>query len=368
MGALFLDLKKAFDTLDHNILLQKLNAYGIRGIANNVIRSYLVGRKQFVCIDDSNSTLENIAVGVPQGSNIGPLLFLLYINDLFKLPLHGTPRLFADDTSLFYPGKCPNIIIEQMEHDLEVLSKYFNNNLLTLNFSKTKYMIFHSPRKKVAIHSDPMLRNNVIEKVNKFKYLGILLDETLSWNSHIQSLERKLSSYSGVLWRVRSFIPRHALIKFYYAFIHSQLNYLIAVWGRASISFLRRLQVLQNRCLKIIFKLPIRYSTYDLYSVSSHNILPLAELCDMQTVLFMYDNLRSNNTRNLRFSTGVRTHNTRQSYYLQRSRASTSFGQRRISFIGPTKYNNLPEEVRNLANRSTFKTKLVQHLKLNLNQ
>ena len=166
---------------------------------------------------------------------------------------------------------------------------------------------------------------------------------------------------------MRLFVPRHALLKFYHAFIHSQLNYLILVWGRATISLLRRLQTLQNRCLKTIFNLPIRHSTAQLYRDNSHKILSLSLLCDLQTIFFVFDNLHSNNSRNLQFNTRTRIHNTRQIYYLQRCRSLTSLGQRRISFIGPTKYNNLPEQIKIIPNRNIFKTKLIQHLKQTIN-
>lgn len=149
VGALFLDLKKAFDTLDHKILLQKLDLYGIRGVANNIIQSYLENRKQFVFVNGVSSSHKTIDIGVPQGSNIGPLLFLAYINDLGNIPLHGVPRLFADDTALFYPGICSESIMRKMKEDLYSLLAYFNTNLLSLNLSKTKLMFFHSPRKKL---------------------------------------------------------------------------------------------------------------------------------------------------------------------------------------------------------------------------
>lgn len=280
---------------------------------------------------------------MPQGSNIGPLLFLLYINDLGKLHLIGTPRLFADDTALFYPDKNVNTIINSIEADLGVLKNFFDANLLSLNLNKTKYMIFNSMRKIINNYVHPRLENQVIEKVNCFKYLGIHLDPTLSWVYQINHIEKKLAPLCGILWRVSTFVPRHVLLKFYFAFIHSQLNHLVSVWGYASSTSLNKIRTLQNRCLKTIFKKPLLYSTLQLYSDESHKILPLNYLRDYQTLLFVH-NLQNNPYmhHNINFSNATHSHLTRQNDHLRRELASTNLGQRRITFIGPTKYNILP--------------------------
>lgn len=145
---LFLDLKKAFDTIDHGVLLKKLEYYGIRGVANTLFRSYLAGRTQYVSVNGVASSERAITVGVPQGSNLRPLLFLLYINDLARLQLHGKPRLFADDTSVTYIATESTRLLRLMEEDIQKLQSFFNENLLSLNLGKTNYMIFHSRQKK----------------------------------------------------------------------------------------------------------------------------------------------------------------------------------------------------------------------------
>lgn len=369
VGALFLDLKKAFDTLDHRILLKKLEMYGIRGVAHDIIKSYLSNRKQYVAINGERSSYQSIGVGVPQGSNIGPLLFLLYINDLGKLQLNGTPRLFADDTALFYPNKNVNIIINSIEADLGVLKNFFDANLLSLNISKTKYMIFHSIRKVITDHVHPRLGHQVVEEVNCFKYLGIKLDPTLSWIHQINHVEKKLAPLCGMLWRVSTFVPRHVLLKFYFAYIHSQLNYLVSVWGYASSSSLNKIRTLQNRCLKTIFKKPLLYSTLQLYSDSSHNILPLNYLRDYQTLLFVH-NLQNNPNmhHNITLSSAPHSHLTRQNDHLRSELASTNLGQRRITFIGPTKYNTLPFDLKQITSLPIFKVRLKQFLKHTLHE
>lgn len=293
MGALFLDLKKAFDTLNHGILLRKLEHYGIRGVANDVIRSYLENRSQLVSYAGEMSSYRQINVGVPQGSNIGPLLFLIYINDISKLHLTGVPRLFADDTALFYPNIDPNLIIANMHYDLQVLQNYFCDNLLSLNLQKTKYMIFRSPRKTLSNLPDLVMDVNVIERVDSFKYLGIHLDCILSWDYHIKKLAGKISTMCGILKRISHFVPRKVLFMFYFAHVHSHLNYLIIAWGRACKSKLKKLQTLQNRCIKIIYNLPWLFSSVRLYTDFPHKILPIQGMCDEQTLLLIHNMLHN---------------------------------------------------------------------------
>lgn len=367
VGALFLDLRKAFDTLDHSVLLRKLNGYGIRGIANQIIGSYLQDRMQFVAIGDVKSSLQPIRVGVPQGSNIGPLLFLLYVNDLSRLQLKGIPRLFADDTALFYPHVDANTIVNFMTQDLVTLSKYFSSNLLSLNVSKTKYMIFHSVRKKVDQHRQVLLNSSPIEEVKSFKYLGLILDSTLSWVDHIKHIERKVTSLCGILRRVSYFVSRNILLKFYFAHIHSSFSYLTLTWGRASKSSLRSLQILQNRCLKTIFNKPFLYPSLQLYSDNFHNILPIQSLCNLQTVIFVHDTLHNNCFHHtINMPSAPHNYPTRQATNLRQIRALTTFGQKRVSIIGPKLYNQLPERLKALNNRHAFKFHVKQHLKLNL--
>lgn len=357
VGALFLDLKKAFDTLNHGILLRKLEHYGIRGVANDVIRSYLENRSQLVSYAGEMSSYRQINVGVPQGSNIGPLLFLIYINDISKLHLTGVPRLFADDTALFYPNIDPNLIIANMHYDLQVLQNYFCDNLLSLNLQKTKYMIFRSPRKTLPNLPDLVMDVNVIERVDSFKYLGIHLDCILSWDYHIKKLAGKISTMCGILKRISHFVPRKVLFMFYFAHVHSHLNYLIIAWGRACKSKLKKLQTLQNRCIKIIYNLPWLFSSVRLYTDFPHKILPIQGMCDEQTLLLIHNMLHNpKSIHNLNINVLPRLHNTRQTHNLSRSRVYSNFGQKRFTFIGPSKFNNLPRDVKTITNRLLFKS------------
>lgn len=230
-------------------------------------------------------------------------------------------------------------------------------------------MMFHSPRKKIPPHNSPSIGPNVIEKVFSFKYLGLVFDSTLSWGNHIEHVQRKVSSLCGLMYRVSKFVPRNALLTFYHGCIHSHLQYLIIVWGHACKTKLKKLQVLQNRCLKIIYHLPQLYSTLQLYTNISHSILPLRGLCKLQSCLFIYDTLKNPNMHcNLILPITNHEHNTRYANNLIRSRAFTCLGQIRISFYGPSVYNVLPERLKSLNNRLLFKTSLKQHFKSKINE
>lgn len=286
---------------------------------------------------------------------------------MYTLQLKGIQRLFADDTDLFYSQTGVEHIVRNINNDLKVLSKYFSANLLSLNASKTKYMIFHSFRKSVQQHDNIMLNSYRIEEVKSFKYLGLILDSTLCWFDHIKYVEKKVSSLCGIMRRVSYFVSRSTLLKIYFAHIHSCLNYLIIAWGQACKSSLRKLQTLQNRCLKTIFKIPVLFPTLQLYSEISHNILPINGLCDLQTIIYVYDTIHNNNFHHsIQLPTTAHSYPTRNANNLRLSRAHTMFGQKRISIIGPKKYNQLPLELKQINNRGIFKLKLKKYLKENL--
>lgn len=172
-------MSKAFDTIPHNILLSKLDRYGIRGNVNDLIRSFLSNRNQFVSIGNVSSTLKSIKFGTPQGSTLGPILFLIYMNDIFNLPLNGRIILFADDAAITYCGTSLVSFNRMMNEDLIMLSNWFAANKLTLNRKKSKCMIFH-PQQGIKKYSLTIaLDGTPIEQVPTFEYLGSALQESV---------------------------------------------------------------------------------------------------------------------------------------------------------------------------------------------
>ena len=183
----YVDLKKAFDTINHSLLFKKLEKYGFRGIANNWIRSYLNNRSQFVSFKSCNSDLLPVVCGILQGSVLGPKLFILYINDICNVSKILKFILFADDTNIFYSGT--NLLV--LNNELKKLRNWFDLNKLSLNILKTNYMIFSN--KKCNDTVNIFMKDCLINRVQVTKFLGVMIDEALNWKSHILYIKSKLS-------------------------------------------------------------------------------------------------------------------------------------------------------------------------------
>ena len=194
----FLDYSKAFDTVNHHILLQKLEFYGIRGIALKWFESYLSNRSQFVTYNGVKSSMKSVICGVPQGSILGPLLFLIYINDLYNVCETMMPLLFADDTNLFNSGKDCKQIQAEIENDLMRISEWLKINKLSLNIKKTQFMIFTT--KNSSRHDiDLNIEGHKIEQTFKSKFLGVIIDSQLTWKYHINYISGKIAKGIGII-------------------------------------------------------------------------------------------------------------------------------------------------------------------------
>ena len=193
--AVLLDLSKAFDTINHEILLNKLNHYGIRGVALEWFRSYLTSRRQFVSYHGCTSASQTVTCGVPQGSVLGPLLFIIYTNDLPVSLEHSKSILFADDITLYHSHTDKAILRQSIEHDLKLLNDWFCSNKLSLNVPKTHFMVF-CPKKRNDISDLETLNlgDKSINRVNTAKFLGIYIDDELEWGEHIDHVANKLAS------------------------------------------------------------------------------------------------------------------------------------------------------------------------------
>ena len=203
---MFVDLSKAFDTVNHKILLKKLTCFGIKGIYLNWFKSYLNNRKQFISYDKNETTMLNLVCGVPQGSILGPLLFLLYVNDLQHASTILEPIMFADDTNLFISRKNITTLFSTMNKELTKIQEWFNANKLSLNISKTKYSFFHplALSDRIPLKLPKLEINaNTIKREYTMKFLGVLLDKNLSWKAHIDTIGKKNSKNLGILYKAR---------------------------------------------------------------------------------------------------------------------------------------------------------------------
>ena len=183
-----IDLTKAFDTVDHDILLHKLERYGIRGHANMFLRSYLSNRHQYTAINDLSSTLRKVQCGVPQGSVLGPLHFALYINDIQNAVGAECVRLFADDTALYMVNTDLKVLISSVKVKIQQFFKWCICNKLTTNIDKTYFVLFHTVNKPVPDGFTEIVTHMTIKRATEMKYLGLILDEKLNYNEHVQSI------------------------------------------------------------------------------------------------------------------------------------------------------------------------------------
>ena len=283
---IFLDLKKAFDTVNHNILLQKLHKLGIRGVAHKWLSDYLCNRQQFVSFDGVESKFEKIVCGVPQGSILGPLLFLLYVNDIANVSKLLLPIVFADDTNIFLSGKNVNETINLFNTELCHVIEWLAANRLSLNIAKTHYMIFKSSRRKIEQNVNLSINNHILEKVTQAKFIGITLDPSVNWYNHIQTIRNKVSRGIGILLKAKKVFKLPTLITLYNSFIFPHFIYCVEIWGKAPEIYLSSLIMLQKKVVRIIQS--AKYLSESKPIFKCLNLLPLNYIYKQRVNLFMF--------------------------------------------------------------------------------
>ena len=247
-----IDLSKAFDTLDHSILLNKLEHYGVRGIPLDWFRSFLSNRSICVKINNTASEKRMVNQGTPQGRVISPTLFNIAINDLPHSLKYAESILFADDTSLISSGHGPKVAYARTNHDLQLIDDWFRSNKLLMNVSKTKQIVLNV-LKKGSNTSELVINGNIKQPDEFAKLLGINIDKDLSWETHVNALRGKLSHGIFKLKTVKNALDIKTKKHIYYAFFHSHLQYAIGSWGfMISQKLLNKLQVLQNNAIRVI--------------------------------------------------------------------------------------------------------------------
>ena len=231
-ASILLDLSKAFNTLDHAILLQKLERYGIRGVALDWFRNYLKDRSLVAKITTGpNLTVRsesyNITYGAAQGSCLGPLLFIIFMNDIHLLPVYGSIILFADDTTIFSSHKSTKFLKYTLEHDLKLMIDWFKANTLSLNMDKTVGMKFWDSSNSFALNMDDM----PISMTNCVKFLGLHIDKNLTWQTHLSQLIEKLHTNRWMLSLGKHTLNQTCLRNIYHSQIQSHISYGLSVWG-----------------------------------------------------------------------------------------------------------------------------------------
>ena len=285
----FIDLSKAFDTVDHDILLTKLKFYGIHNMNHKWFRSYLTSRKQFIECDKTKTKTNIITCGVPQGSILGPLLFLIYVNDLNKSSNILNPIMFADDTNLFYSHNDIKTLFKTVNNELKNIHEWFKANKLSLNADKTKYVFFHKTRISDYLPLQlPTLYIDAykIKRVYFTKFLGVMLDENLTWKKHIELIESKMSKNIGILYKAKFLLNKTCLKNIYFSFIQSYLIYANIAWASTNQTKLKKIYSKQKHASRIIFQ-EGRY-THARPLMKTLNALNIYQINIFQTLVFMF--------------------------------------------------------------------------------
>ena len=246
-----IDLRKAFDTLYHDILINKLYIYGIRGIALKLIKSYLSDRLQFVRYNNTDSYYNYIKCGVPQGSVLCPLLFILYINDLPNISDTFKSVLFADDTTLIFSNTSILELKNNIQFNINKLYDWLNVNKLSLNISKTNVLLFNIRNKNRNINMDLNINNIKVKQVSEIKFLGVIIDCKLNWKLQLNYVSSKLSRTIAILHKVKNKLNMKSLILLYNALFLSHLNYCSNIWGNTFKSSLKNIFILQKRAINV---------------------------------------------------------------------------------------------------------------------
>ena len=285
---IFIDLSKAFDTVNHEILIKKLEYYGIRGIALDLFKSYLSDRKQYVQIDKCKSQTLPITCGVPQGSVLGPLFFILFINDLHKCCPDGKTRLFADDTTIFFHSNSAEDIKSKCKLIMTQLTKWFNANKLTLNSEKSSFTIFKSSKRNIPNLPEQIefLNQRILRSAN-IKFLGIILDENLTFNEHVNEVCNKLKRLFHIFYSIRDYLNNNNIKTIYYALVYSRIKYGISVYGQACNNKMKRIQTLQNQLLKVLAGKEYRFSTDKLHV--ELELLKIKDIKEQEILAFVHN-------------------------------------------------------------------------------
>ena len=342
---IYIDLSKAFDTIDHQILLRKLKYYGFSELAIKLMNSYLTNRLQYVQFDGCNSRMTDSLCGVPQGSILGPLLFLIYVNDIVNSSNIFQFISYADDITLL--GNLHNfynkskISSTNINNELKKVNNWLNSNKLSINISKSKFMVF-CKRKKNILLPELKIDNIIIEHVNSFNFLGIDFNSKLTWTNHINKISNKISRTIGVMNKIKETVPQKILKLIYNSLIYSHLNYGNLLWGHDT----RRLFILQKKAVRVICNSKSRSHCDPLFI--KLGLLKLKDIFNLRQAKFFFNLMNDNMPSYFQcFKPKINIHNytTRRNHTYQLPRIRHEFIKKSLHYSMITLVNSLPHNL-----------------------
>ena len=358
IGIVMLDLRKAFDTVNHKLLIDKLQTYGFDDHVIRWFRSYLNERCHVTSVNGSKSSERKSVCGIPQGSILGPLLFILYINDLPKYVTNVKVSMYADDTAIYFSSKNVNDVVNRINCDLENIDNWLACNKLSLNVDKTHFMIIGTPQRLANLHDVDLnvhIKGARIQRANHCKHLGVEIDDKLIWNEQIDKVRKKVLTGLYFMKKAANFIPKQYQSMLYNCIIAPYFNYCNVVWGRCNKTLCNKLQVLQNRAAKIITGVS-RYGS----STEALNVLNwknLEEKLSVSEAVVMYKivNNQAPSYLSNRFSKRETCYNTRHKHDLFMQKPNTEYMKRSFTYRGAKLWNSLDDNVKNACNPISFK-------------
>lgn len=350
--SILVDLKAAFDTVNHGILINKLERYGIRGHCLQWFVSYLADRKFRVRVGKQFSDEQTVNIGIPQGSILGPILFIIYNNDLPRISDRLKTTLFADDTNFSLTHNDYDSMVTIFNSELQKIQEWTVANRLTINNSKTELLLFSN---RHTFHNDEqiILNQHFVKYVDNAKFLGVKIDTKMNFKNHINYITKKIAKHAGILYRIKHCMPTKTRVTYYNSFVLPYLNYNILHWGGTNDVHLKPLITIQKRIIRTIADAEFLAHTSPLFK--KLKLLNLTDLYNFQAVVDTHLKIQKGFYK---IEHNVETRNCNmakpKSHMLTRTRQS-------ITVNGPTLWNSLPDEIRSITSIISFKKNLKAH-------